>query len=963
MTTTVRDLQAQAGDGTAHPTGETGTGPASGPGSGAATASLTPRLGGVAVTRVAGLPAAFCPRPTERTAALLDERADAQAALQELRPRVEDALYALVPVLDAAGDGATSLRRKVLAARRAAHRLAPFGWDETTGERVAAHADEETREALARWQTLTSARQASATALDAALADDRAAAEETLSAALEAPGFADSLALATPDWVRYGNARRTRKRQRALRTLYSYTVRAAAKTSPFARLTTVGVPGRGHAGHAVHQVSATVALTALYALARAPQTAPLLRYRPAPVRPATARTGPGEPARSLMLHPEYVATGGVTWRNDHVVEAGAAADWARALARAGDDDGSLGHAAVLRTLGGADPFGRFRRLLDTGVLSPLAPWQRGEDAVRVLSDLTSHLEIPEPPGAPGDAWGGDGSDPEAPGPDFSGLDVVRELRVLEGEREAMADDRRSPSAQTAQTAQTVRGTACEAATDAAGPRTDGPRTGGPPTDGPRRRAAAVARVRELGRGWARAAGWDRFEPTEVWYEDAACDLRLPPVLDDPGTAADLRGLGEALRPRLFRSHLYDELVRRFVADHGSGGTCEDVLGFAMRCGAETDRDPGMERAVRLDLAAREDPAERAWLPVGPSSASPSAALLVQHIAPPPDGTDGVEGPRLVVNQFNPGTGGLLTRFKGLLGEDFADALRSHVRRLWPHAAHHHELVLWTECGTAQAQSAGLLPPLTLPGELDGPGALDLTEVRLVHDPRQDTLTLLAPDGLPLAAAYTGLVPTHLFPKFARFLAVLSDPWVNGSPLSDYRMPFQLPREPDRVVALERRTLTAGAATPPDGGEGDDGATERGEALLGGAGGVVTRRAQWTVPVGHLPLLGADATDAETVAAADAFRRRHGMPRELFAYLLPASGGMSPDHDRKPLWIRLDSAVSLDVLAHWITPDTGHLRLVEALPAHHQHPLRDADGERRAAEHAVLLHWADGEEDR
>ncbi|RCG26020.1 hypothetical protein DTL70_08060 [Streptomyces diacarni] len=942
MTTTVRNLQAQngagtgTGTGTAHPTGEAGIGTApgtnAGPDAGPATArpaapgtaSAVPALGGVAVTRVAGLPAAFCPRPAERTTALLDEHADAQAALDELRPRVEDALYALVPVLDAAGDGATSLRRKVLAARRAAHRLAPFGWDETTGARVAAHADEETREALARWQALTSARQATATALDAALADDRAAAEETLTAALEAPGFADSLALATPDWVRYGNTRRPRKRQRALRTLYSYTVRAAAKTSPFARLTTVGVPGRGHAGHAVHQVSATLALTALYALARAPETAPLLRYRPAPVRPATARTGPGEPARSLMLHPEYVATGGVTWRNDHVVEAGAAADWARALARAGDD-GSLGHASVLRTLGGADPFRRFHRLLDTGVLSPLAPWQRGEDAMRVLLDLTSHLELPEPPRTPEDA----------PGPGRSGLDVVRELRALEGEREAMTDDRRTTAVRA------VPGAASKAAPEAAGP----------PADGPRRRAAAVSRVRELGRGWARAAGWDRFEPTEVWYEDAACDLRLPPVLDDAETAADLRRLGEALRPRLFRSHLYDELVRRFVADHGSGGTCEDVLGFAMRCGTETDRDPGMERAVRLDLAAREDPAERAWLPVGPSSASPSAALLVQHIAARPYGPqrpEGAGGPRLVVNQFNPGTGGLLTRFKGLLGDDFADALRGHVRRLWPHAAHHHELVLWTECGTAQAQSAGLLPPLTLPGELDGPGALDLTEVRLVHDPGQDTLTLLAPDGLPLAAAYTGLVPTHLFPKFARFLAILSDPWVNGSPLSDYRMPFQLPREPDRVTALERQTLT----TPGDGGEGD-----------GGAGGVVTRRAQWIVPVGHLPLLGADATDADAVAAADAFRRRHGMPRELFAYLLPANGGMSPDHDRKPLWIRLDSAVSLDVLAHWITPDTGHLRLVEALPAHHQHPLHDADGERRAAEHAVLLHWADGEENR
>ncbi|MGI5352480.1 hypothetical protein ACQEU8_30470 [Streptomyces sp. CA-250714] len=823
-----------------------------------ATATHTPvQLGVPELTRVAGLPAVCCPRPGARTAELLDRQAELSGALEELRGRVEDVLFALVPLLD----DARELRRAVLAARRAAHRAAPPGWDERTAARIEEYADEEARAALHRWQELTAAAQAVAGELEKEVAQDRAAAEDTLTAALEDPAFAHSLALATPDWVRYGSARKlhkARKRQRAIRTLYSYTVRAAAKTSPFARLTTVGVPGRAHDGHAVHQVSATVAFTALYALACSPHTAPLLRYRPSPT------TG------ELLLHPEYVATGGVTWRIDHVVEAGPAAGWAHTLAAACDEgDGTLSHEAALRALGGADPFRRYLRLLDSGVLAPVAPWRRGEDAVSVLLALT------------------DGVRDDGPA-------VVAQLRELAAERDRMA----APF--------------------------------GAAADAPRQRAGAVARVRELGREWARAAGWDRFEPAEVCYEDAVTELRLPPVLEDEETAADLRRLGASIRPRLFRSHLYDELVRRFVALYGRGGSCDDVLGFAMRCGAETDRDPELERAAQLDLAAREDPGERAWLPVGPSSAPPSAAVLFQQMRP-------VGGPRMVVNQFNPGTGGLLTRFKGLLGDGFADALRTHVRRCWPYAAHHHELVLWTECSTVQAQSAGLLPPLTLPGELTAPGALALSATRLVHDPHQDTLTLLAPDGLPLAAAYTGLVPTHLFPKFARFLAVLSDPWINGSPLSDYRMPFQLPRDPERVLALDRQTL-------------------------GGEGRVVTRRASWIVPVDRLPLLGS-GSDAEAVTAADAFRRAHGMPYELFAYLLPAGRGMSPDHDRKPLWIRLDSAVSLDVLAHWITPGISHVRLVEALPAHDQHPLRDAHGEQRAAEHAVLLHWSDGEGDR
>ncbi|OEV30440.1 hypothetical protein AN219_10875, partial [Streptomyces nanshensis] len=195
-----------------------------------------------------------------------------------------------------------------------------------------------------------------------------------------------------------------------------------------------------------------------------------------------------------------------------------------------------------------------------------------------------------------------------------------------------------------------------------------------------------------------------------------------------------------------------------------------------------------------------------------------------------------------------------------------------------------------------------------------------------------------------------------------------DPWINGSPLSDHRMPFQPPRDPEQVCAQDRQTLE-------------------------GAGTVVTRRASWTVPVHRLPLPSPDAgCDATGVATMDAFRRAYGVPREVFAYLLPANGGgFGPAHDRKPLWVRLDSAVSLEVLAHWITPGTGHLRLVEALPAHDEHPLvlahwitpgtghlrlvealpahdehplRDADGHRRAAEHAALLHWAGtGEEER
>ncbi|OEV08525.1 hypothetical protein AN220_32605, partial [Streptomyces nanshensis] len=82
------------------------------------TPETRPEPGRPELTRVAGLPAAYCPLPSERTAELLDRHAELSGALEALRPRVEDVLYTLVPLLD----GARDLRRAVLAARRAAHR-------------------------------------------------------------------------------------------------------------------------------------------------------------------------------------------------------------------------------------------------------------------------------------------------------------------------------------------------------------------------------------------------------------------------------------------------------------------------------------------------------------------------------------------------------------------------------------------------------------------------------------------------------------------------------------------------------------------------------------------------------------------------------------------------------------------------------------------------------------------------
>ncbi|NUR84975.1 MAG: hypothetical protein HOY71_12900 [Nonomuraea sp.] len=275
---------------------------------------------------------------------------------------------------------------------------------------------------------------------------------------------------------------------------------------------------------------------------------------------------------------------------------------------------------------------------------------------------------------------------------------------------------------------------------------------------------------------------------------------------------------------------------------------------------------------------------------------------------------------MVVNHFSYGSGGLFTRFRGLLGDGLRDRLAAHLAACWPGVSR-RELVVWTECNTVQAECAGLLPPLVLPGELDGPGGLDPGETALVHCAATGTLSLADRAGEPIGLAYLGLIPQHLLQSYVRLLAVLADPWINAAPYSDYTMvkAFELQAHcGPGVVHLPRQTI----------------------------GRVVTRRESWIVPVDLLP---------GAVLDADRFRRAHGMPEEVFAHQLGATT-MSMSGERKPLWVSLASPLSLGALAQWLRPETRHVRVVEALPARNRHPQLDAAGRRRATEHAVLVRW-------
>ncbi|MFD9572202.1 hypothetical protein ACFWBI_20395 [Streptomyces sp. NPDC059982] len=788
------------------------------------------------------------------------EHAIAAERLRALSPALVEVLFELVPQLD----DDIPLRRRVLAGKRSVNRLDALPWTEDVRRGLTRLLTPWSSTLLDDWECLVAEREQLLDQLREQLAEDRGHAARTLHQALDSAGdaasrreayrFAESLAIAAPDWIQHRDRRAHSAKK--LKTLYSYVARAALKTSPFSGLTTVGEGGAQGQGRARSRTSATMAYLALRRLSRDESTAGLLRYRVAPVRPGT----PTEP-NGLLLHSEVLNAEGIIWRHDRAVEAD------HALPSLSGLPSYVTLPEIFAAVGGVRPFARFRRLLDAGLVHPEAPWNRGEDPFPALAGLLDDGYTVSP---------------------IARADLLRAHLLGAGARQE----------------------------DAGG------------------RVAVATELRKLTAGWNTHSDRSERKPSGLIYEDRETDLALPDPLNVPEVQADLTALGERMRPYLFRSHVYDFLLDSFVAEFGVGGVCRDPLAFLMRLTVDRDANPPLERALFADMASRRTPGDRAWLPVGPTSAPPNAGVFFQlEAASQVD----VEAGRyqLVVNQFGAGDGGLFSRFGKLLGEGFRDRLAAHIERCWA-GVRCRELVVWTDCNTVQSECGGLLPPLVLPGEVGGVDGATLDETVLAHHTASNTLSLFDRAGDPVGLAYLGLIPQHLLQSYVRLLAILADPWVNGSPYSDYTMTKAHELRPlcgDDVVALARVTD-------------------------GPVGRVVTQRASWIVPATAVPRPESGESDETRLAVQlDAFRRAHGIPEEVFVHQLGGAGtAMGMAADRKPLWVSLASPLSVGVLHQWLSPETSHLRLVEALPERSLHPLRDALGRPRVTEHVALLAW-------
>ena len=416
-------------------------------------------------------------------------------------------------------------------------------------------------------------------------------------------------------------------------------------------------------------------------------------------------------------------------------------------------------------------------------------------------------------------------------------------------------------------------------------------------------------------------------PSTAVFSDVMGGVSVPRTM--PTAEAELTRVLAGTRPLIFRSFIYGQLCRDFTETYGAGGRCDDVAGYLSALAAS----PGLQQATVKDLTASvAEVAQQRNAPVGRSSAAPSCAVMYQVCASSTEEAATGEG-LLVLNQFNPGLGGLVARFDP--GEDGSngvrDRLRSWIDRLYPQATP-LEFITSSDVNDMQAVSEGTLPRLVWPTDTpradDGPGATALADLHLRHVPETETVELRDSEDRPVAPVYLGLVPAHLLSGAPRILAVLGDPWVNRATwlVKDLGVGRGDPAEADR-----------GAHQPR---------VQRGR--------VVFKRETWTVPVDQIPVPGPRETEEDYFRRLQRFRESWKLPRDVFVRTLGPEAGMGGTAS-KPVWASFASPHAWAPVAERLK-NARRVTFQEALPNADGYWLTDNHGHRRAVEHISFLTW-------
>ncbi|HXE11319.1 MAG TPA: thiopeptide-type bacteriocin biosynthesis protein [Bryobacteraceae bacterium] len=688
------------------------------------------------VARVAGVSATVLERLTlKKTLTYLEVAQQAEAAMADLGPGIEDALYTLVPQLDHDKD----LRRRVLALKRNIHnqRVA-----ETTGDDVRRVAAQLTGEAerfrLEEWLRFAQEREENLENAKAAYSAEMAEASGHLAACLENPALEQGLAIASPDLL--SDLYRVRQHEqdktwspasKLSRSCLSYLSRAAMKTSPLSTFTQVALASIG-AGQASTSATNGAASRKFYLLklvphswlsilARHPEFAPAFQFEcGAGISPKPG----GKTVRVLATRPKR--SGSFVWRREETQEQELDANGEtflqpgrrftyKELIRLLNRSNSLeAHVAVVN-------------LLNRHRIQPVAPYARHD--FRPLRSLANALELLH-------------------------TDAARTIAGLMLELQQEVD----------------RGASADGA----------------------ERLHLLSRAQQMVADIYRALDApvpDWVHTGKLLFEDVAFNgpaIRLPEQVQ-----ADLKQAAEKYREGTIRTKLYDYLYLYFVRKFGPNGEAQDILGFLFDFLSRSDFEELLARAIAEDkLAVKEHGHARTRLPGGRSAIPPTLTIFFQLAAESDEALQRSEY-ELIVNQVNSGEGGLLGRFAPVLGVD-GNVLRTGLHQWVQQLYEGHsslELPVCADSHNLQGTHGICGRTLRWPGELPAAGddrnsTLRLDELRLRARP-DGTLEFAGKDGEPVGITYQGVVPPYLAPQALRLLMLIADPWIRDySPFSE-----------------------------------------------------------------------------------------------------------------------------------------------------------------------------------
>lgn len=688
------------------------------------------------VARVAGVSATVLERLTlKKTVNYLEPVQRAEAAMANLSPDIEEALFALVPQLDHDKD----LRRRVLALKRNVHNQRVTEATSDDVRRVAEIlADEAARFRLEEWLRFALEREENLASAKAEYSAEMAEASRHLAACLENPVLEQGLAIASPDLLTELYRVRQHEQDKAWnpagklsRSCLSYLSRAAMKTSPLSTFTQVALASIGAkpaSASAPAKASRKFYLLKLLPhswlsiLARQPKFAAAFQFETSVG--ISPKPGGGKIVRVLATRPKR--SGSFVWRHEEIEEQELDAN-SEGFLRPGR---RFAYEELIRLVdkpNSHEAHAAIVNLLDRHRIQPVAPYTRHD--FQPLCSLATALELLHTEAA------------------RTVTTLMRRLQqeVDQGESADGAD-----------------------------------------------RLRVLSRARHLAGEIYHALDApvpDWLETGKLLFEDVAFDgpaIRLPEQVQ-----ADLKQAAEKYREGTIRTKLYDYLYLHFVRKFGPNGETQDILGFLFDFLARNDFEELLARAIAEDKLAVKMPGHaRTQLPGGRSSIPPTLTIFFQLAAENEHALQRGDY-ELIVNQANSGEGGLLGRFAPALGDD-GDALRAGLHQ-WARLLYEgHAPAELPVCGDShnlQGTHGACDRTLRWPGELpaaedDENSSLRLDQLRLCARP-DGTLEFADENGEPVGITYQGVVPPYLAPQALRLLMLIADPWIRDySPFSE-----------------------------------------------------------------------------------------------------------------------------------------------------------------------------------